>query len=142
MGVSSMKRMLGGFAAFLLVALAQEAVAQSTIIEKVTQACESETKTYCSQVRPGRGRLLSCLYAHEDKLSARCINTLYDGLAILERTVDLISYWVTQCDQDIDTYCAATEMGAGRIARCLLDNKADLSERCTSAIDEVGVSVK
>lgn len=90
----------------------------------------------------GRGRLLSCLYAHEDKLSAHCINTLYDGLAMLERAVDSISYWVTQCDQDIDKYCAATEMGQGRIARCLLDNEASLSERCTSAIDEVGVTVE
>jgi hypothetical protein len=134
--------MLGGLVAVLVVALAHEAIAQSTIIEKVMKTCESETQTYCSQVTPGRGRLLSCLYAHEDKLSAQCINTLYDGLAILERTVDLISYWVTQCDQDIDTFCAATEMGAGRIAKCLLDNKSDLSERCTSAIDEVGVTVE
>ena len=137
-----MRRLLGGFAAVLLVVFSQEAIAQSTIVEKVTKACENETKSYCSQVTPGRGRLLSCLYAHEDKLSAQCINTLYDGLAMLERAVDSISYWVTQCDQDIDTFCAATEMGAGRIARCLLDNKADLSERCTSAIDEVGVSVE
>ncbi len=137
-----MRRILGGFVAVLLMVLAQEAMAQSTIVEKVTKACENETKSYCNQVTPGRGRLLSCLYAHEDKLSAQCINTLYDGLAMLERAVDLISYWVTQCDQDIDTYCAATEMGAGRIARCLLDNKADLSERCTSAIDEVGVTVE
>ncbi len=136
-----MRCILGGFVAVLLVALAQEAMAQSTIVEKVTKACGSEVQSYCSQVTPGRGRLLSCLYAHEDKLSAQCINTLYDGLAMLERAVDLISYWVTQCDQDIDAYCAATEMGAGRIARCLLDQKANLSERCTSAIDEVGVTV-
>ncbi len=136
-----MRRILGGFVAVLLVALAQEAMAQSTIVEKVTKACENETKSYCNQVTPGRGRLLSCLYAHEDKLSAQCINTLYDGLAMLERAVDLISYWVTQCDRDIDTYCAATEMGAGRIARCLLDQKPNLSERCTSAMDEVGVTV-
>ncbi len=137
-----MRRILGGFVAVLLVALAQEAMAQSTIVEKVTKACENETKSYCNQVTPGRGRLLSCLYAHEDKLSAQCINTLYDGLAMLERAVDLISYWVTQCDQDIDTYCRDTEMGEGRIAKCLLDHKANLNERCTSAIDEVGVSVE
>jgi hypothetical protein len=137
-----MRRIFGAFVAVLLVALAQEAIAQSTIVQKVTKSCGSEVQTYCSQVTPGRGRLLSCLYAHEDKLSAQCINTLYDGLAMLERAVDSISYWVTQCDQDIDTYCAATEMGEGRIARCLLNHKADLSERCTSAIDEVGVTVE
>ena len=137
-----MRRMLGGLVAVLVVALAHEAIAQSTIIEKVMKTCESETQTYCSQVTPGRGRLLSCLYAHEDKLSAQCINTLYDGLAMLEQAVDFITYWVTQCDQDIDTYCGSTEMGEGRIAKCLLDNKADLSERCTSAIDEVGMTVE
>ncbi len=137
-----MRRMLGGLVAVLLVALTQGAMAQSAIVERVTKACESETKAYCSQVTPGRGRLLSCLYAHEDKISAECIYALYDALAILERTLDSISYWVTQCDRDIDTHCGATEMGEGRIARCLLDKKADLSERCRSAIDEVGVSVQ
>lgn len=133
---------MGGVSVALLLAFAQGAAAQSDIIARVTAACESETKTYCSQVTPGRGRLLSCLYAHDDKLSDQCINTLYDGLALLERAVDTISYWVTQCDQDIDKFCTETEMGAGRIARCLLDNKSDLSERCTSAIDEVGVTVE
>jgi len=137
-----MRLILGGIGAALLLVLAHEVVAQSNIVARVTEACESETKTYCSQVTPGRGRLLSCLYAHEDKLSDQCINTLYDGLAMLERAVDTISYWVTQCDQDIDKFCTETEMGAGRIARCLLDNKSDLSERCTSAIDEVGVTVE
>lgn len=137
-----MRRILGGLVVVLLVILQQQAMAQSTIVERVTKACESEVQTYCSQVTPGRGRLLSCLYAHEDKISANCINTLYDGLAMLERAVDLISYWVTQCDQDIDKFCATTEMGQGRIARCLLDNKASLSERCTSAIDEVGMTVE
>ena len=136
-----MRLIWGGICAALLLALAQGAAAQSNIVERVTAACESETKSYCSQVAPGRGRLLSCLYAHDDKLSDQCINTLYDGLALLERAVDTISYWVTQCDQDIDKFCATTEMGEGRIARCLLSNKSELSERCTSAIDEVGVSV-
>ena len=137
-----MRLILGAIGTAFLLALAHEAVAQSNIVARVTEACDSETKTYCSQVTPGRGRLLSCLYAHEDKLSAQCINPLYDGLALLERAVDTISYWVTQCDQDIDKFCATTEMGTGRIAKCLLDKKADLSERCTSAIDEVGVSVE
>ena len=133
---------LGSFVIVLLVVLSQEAVAQSNIVERVTEACAKETKNYCNQVTPGRGRMLSCLYAHEDKLSAQCINTLYDGLALLERAIDEITYWVTQCDQDIDNFCAETEMGAGRIARCLLDNKAKLSERCTSAIDEAGMTVE
>jgi hypothetical protein len=137
-----MRLILRAIATIFLLALAHEAVAQSNIVARVVEACDSETKTYCNQVTPGRGRLLSCLYAHEDKLSAQCINTLYDGLALLERAIDEISYWVTQCDQDIDEYCAATEMGAGRIARCLLDNKPQLSERCTSAIDEVGMTVE
>jgi hypothetical protein len=137
-----MRLIWGSIGAAFLLALAQGAAAQSTIVARVTEACESETKSYCSQVTPGRGRLLSCLYAHDDKLSDQCINTLYDGLALLERAVDTISYWVTQCDQDIDKFCATTEMGAGRIARCLLHNKSDLSERCTSAIDEVGVTVE
>jgi hypothetical protein len=33
-------------------------------------------------------------------------------------------------------------LGEGRIAKCLLEKKADLSEPCVGAIDETGMTVK
>jgi hypothetical protein len=62
---------------------------------------------------PGEGRSLSCFYAHDDKLSVQCINTLYDGMATLERAVETISYVASQCRNDIDTLCGQTVPGEG-----------------------------
>ena len=132
---------------FLKVAVAlcffagsQAALAQGSVVEMVTQACEKEIDTYCSQVTPGEGRLLSCFYAHEDKLSVQCVNALYDGMATLERAVEAISYVASQCRDDIDTHCGETIPGEGRVIRCLLAKKADVSKACSGAIDEVGLS--
>jgi hypothetical protein len=137
-----MKRVIGVMAFVLMFAMAPSAFAQSSVVEKVTQACQAEIQTYCRQVTPGQGRMLSCFYAHEDKLSVQCINALYDGMATLERTVEAISYVASQCRADIDTHCGATVPGEGRIAKCLLEKKADLSEPCVGAIDETGMTVK
>ncbi len=106
------------------------------------QACEKEIDAYCSQVTPGDGRLLSCFYAHEDKLSIQCVNALYDGMAALERAVDAISYVANQCRDDIDTHCGETIPGEGRVLKCLLAKKADVSDTCSGAIDEVGLQEK
>jgi len=137
-----MRIMLGlSFALFAIVG-AQNAMAQESVVEMVTKACENEIDSYCSQVSPGEGRLLSCFYAHEDKLSVQCINALYDGMQTLERAVEAISYVAAQCRDDIDTHCGETVPGEGRIAECLLGKKAELSAPCSSAIDEVGLEKK
>jgi hypothetical protein len=134
-----MKTVLSLFAALTIFAQAGQAVAQSSVVEDVVAACEAEIVTYCSQVTPGNGRLLSCFRAHEDKLSVRCINGLYDGMQMLERIIETISYVANQCSEDIDAHCGATVPGEGRIAVCLLDKKPQLTTRCRGAIDEVGL---
>ena len=128
--------------ALSLLAGAQIAMAQGTVVEMVTKACQKEIESYCSQVTPGEGRLLSCFYAHEDKLSVQCINALYDGMATLERAVEAISYVASQCRDDIDTLCGETVPGEGRVAECLVEKKAEVSPICATAIDEVGLAKK
>ncbi len=123
-------------------ALAQEpATAQEDPIQNAIDACTPEIEAYCSQVTPGGGRLLACFYAHEDKLSGRCNWALYEGAAALEQFASAVTHVANACWDDIVEHCADVEMGEGRVASCLLENKADVSDGCREAIDYVGIEV-
>jgi hypothetical protein len=100
----------------------------------VTQACETELGTYCSQVIPGQSRLLACLYSHGDKLSGQCETALYQAASVLDRAIGTVAYLADQCRADIDSKCASVPSGQGRIAECLASHKASLSPSCSQAI--------
>lgn len=120
-------------------ALAEEG--DQDIIGNVMTACEPEINAYCSQVTPGEGRLLACFYAFEDKLSGRCEYALYEAAAQLEQFAAAVTHLAVECMDDIETYCARVELGEGRVATCLLDHKAEVSQACRQAIDDVGLEV-
>ena len=132
--------------AFCLVvtsfSLAAPASAVESVIESVATGCEEELTAYCSNVTPGEGRILACMYAHEDKLSGKCEFALYDAAAQLERFVGALTYVANECSEDLDTHCAAVEIGEGRLAECLLDNKSKLHERCAAAIEATDMKVE
>ena len=121
--------------AFSMPALAKE---DAGLIESVKNGCQKEIGTYCQGITPGEGRVLSCLYANDDKLSARCEYALYDAAAQLERVVAAMSYVNSECDQEMQTHCAATKPGEGRLLQCLKKNDKQLGERCKEALQDVG----
>ncbi len=108
------------------------------VVGSVIEGCKKELKAYCGDVTIGEGRVLACLYAHNDKLSGRCEYALYDAAAQLDRFVSALSYVVNECEDDLEEYCAYVEAGEGRLAECLLvKNKDKISKRCTQAIKDV-----
>ena len=109
------------------------------LVETVANGCKIEIEKYCSQVTPGQGRILACLYAHEDKLSAKCEYALYDAAAQLERAVAALSYVANECNADLDKYCESIEPGKGRLLECLDKHDKQVSKRCKQAIKEVGL---
>ena len=104
-------------------------------------ACKTEIDSYCSQVTPGEGRLLACFYAHGDKISGRCEWGLYKAAADLEEFVAALAHVASQCEKDLIERCGEVEMGEGRVAKCLLKHKAELTEACREAIDDVGLEL-
>lgn len=122
-------------AVFMLVSNANAA---EDIIESVAKGCEKELTSYCSNVTPGEGRVLACLYAHNDKLSGQCEYALYDAAVQLERFVAALSYLANECDADLEKFCSAVEAGEGRLLQCLDDNSKKISARCTQALKDVG----
>ena len=124
--------------AALLAAFAAPVAAQD-IVTTVEQGCATEIQNYCSQVSPGEGRLLACFYAHEDKLSGQCQWALYEGAAQLEMFAAAVTHVATECWDDLEKYCAEVEMGEGRVGACLLEHKAEVTDACKQAIDDVGL---
>ena len=134
-----MKRIIVGlFCLFSLLVLTGNAGAIESLIKSVATGCEKELKSYCSKVTPGEGRILACLYAHNDKISGRCEYALYDAAAQLERFVAALSYVVNECEDDLQKYCGSVRTGEGRLAECLLvKNKDKISKRCNQAMKDV-----
>src|SRR5512139_1603333 len=114
-------------------------MAQQSLLETVANGCKSEIEKYCSNVTPGEGRVLACLYAYEDKLSGRCEYALYDAASRLERAVAALSYAVNECSSDLKQYCAGVAAGEGRLLECLQKNDDKVSKRCKQARKDVGL---
>jgi Cysteine rich repeat len=108
-------------------------------VETVMEGCKKEFETYCKEVTPGEGRLLACLYAYEDKLSARCEYSLYDAAAQLDRAIAALSYVANECKDDLKAYCSSIQPGEGRLASCMDRNEKKLSGRCKQALKDVGI---
>ena len=136
-----MKRNLLLVALAVLLLSASGAWAQDEIIDNVLAACEPEITAYCSQVTLGEGRLLACFYAHEDKLSGRCQWALYEGAAQLEQFAAAVTHLAVECHDDLLEYCGEVELGEGRVGTCLVEHKADVTDACRQAIDDVGLEI-
>jgi hypothetical protein len=119
-----------------LFAVPGAAFAQDEAVSAVETGCLEETEKYCSQVTLGEGRLLACFYAHEDKLSSGCVNALYDAVEILNAEINALTEVAETCTHDIDKFCANTEIGDGRVAKCLGYHSEELSEACSTSIDK------
>ena len=115
------------------------AAMQGQLAAQVQEGCSTELTQYCTEVTPGEGRLLACLYAYGDKLSGQCELALYDAAGRLERAIDAIVYLASECRAELETHCADVEVGEGRVAQCLKDHASELSPGCDQALTNVGV---
>lgn len=113
--------------------------AEEGFIEAPLSACRPEIQTYCSQVTPREGRLLACLYAHEDKLSPGCSHVLYRSATALEQAIAAFHSVATACEIDIANICTDTTPGTGGVLECLLGHPQCTRDECSRALDDVGL---
>lgn len=113
--------------------------AQQDLVDTVADGCKMEIEKYCGQVTPGQGRILACLFAHGDKLSAKCEYALYDAAVQLERAVAALTYVANECDADLEKYCQSIAPGEGRLLECLEKHEKQVSGRCKQALKDVGL---
>ncbi len=115
-----------------------EAAAEK-IVRTVADGCKAEIETYCKNVMAGEGRVLACLYAYEDKLSARCEYALYDAAAQLQHAVTTLTYVANECRDDLEKFCSDIRPGQGRLLQCIDKNDAKVSQRCKQALKDAGL---
>jgi hypothetical protein len=129
----------------VLAAVASPALAESEMAKKVyatgeaawskaQQACSDDVRKYCENVTPGEGRTVLCMLAHEDKISDKCVNTLFDLAENFRLTVSNVVRAAEVCQGEVGKVCAKVEPGEGRIAQCLRENQAKLSSSCNAEL--------
>lgn len=95
-----------------------------------TSACLPDLKKLCAKVKPGDGRLVECLHAHEAKLTPACKK----AHAAHYRKMEMAPEAKARCAQDAENFCSDVTPGTGRLARCLKDNLSELSKPCTKVV--------
>ena len=106
-------------------------------ITKLEAACARDIKKFCKDVTPGEGRMIYCMQAHEDKISPKCAYELGETAGSVQATSDLLKDGVIACKAEISGVCGKIQPGQGRVAACLIANKATASKDCIDAIQKV-----
>ena len=123
----------------ILAAFVPAGIAQAKDpVQDALRGCAKELKTHCSTVKPGGGRLVACMKAHEDKLSNQCIYALNRANYRLQSFALALKYVVLQCKADAVKYCPNVELGEGRVLDCLAKNKGKIGKDCDTALKDVG----
>jgi len=108
------------------------------LVEAAVEDCRKDIETYCQNIRPGEGRLLTCLYAHKDQLTLGCAYDLTNASAELQQAIEAFVYVSRECKDDLAAYCGLGRPGEGRLLDCL-NKQRGLSERCSQALNAAGL---
>ncbi len=96
-----------------------------TYINKNSGPCADDVRRYCRDVKPGAGRIWSCLKGYETDLSPRCRT-----FRVEQR--EKMREFHAACRTDVSRYCGGVPAGKGNIIACLRTKKANLSQSCMS----------
>ena len=101
------------------------------------KACLPDMDKFCSTVNIGEGRMLACLYAHEDQITEDCDTAMSDTADVLDSFMFNLTTALGQCAEDIDKVCGGVEFGNGRMLSCLKQNSSKVSADCQKAADRL-----
>ncbi len=90
---------------------------------ETVRPCKEDVDKFCKGIRPGHGRMLSCLKSHESEVSAAC----RDHIAEMREKV---KGFMKDCRDDHRKFCKGIRPGHGRIAACLKSHEGELAEAC------------
>ena len=115
-------------AAFFLIVFLLSAWTNGPVFAEEERPCAEDIANFCKDVRPGGGRIITCLRKHEVELSSLCKDKLQETQKRLDEAK-------RACTNDIEKFCKGVEPGEGRIARCLEKHVPELSPACAGEMD-------
>jgi len=101
------------------------------------ESCSTDIAQLCSKVSPGNGRVISCLYAHEDSVTEACDAATADLGDLIDGFFSGIREAYATCSPDIEKHCSDVKMGQGRLVSCLASNQATLGKDCGDIVSKL-----
>jgi hypothetical protein len=125
-----MSRTTPTLAVLVLILFLLSAWTTGPIFAEEARPCAEDIANFCKDVKPGGGRIITCLKNREGELSSLCKNKLQE----IQKRLDEAK---RTCTNDIEKFCKSVEPGEGRIARCLEEHTPELSPACAEKMDWV-----
>jgi hypothetical protein len=85
--------------------------------------CKADVEKFCKGIKPGQGRIWSCMKSHEADLSQAC----RDHMA---KKRENMKEFMSSCKADVKKLCKDVPRGQGRVIGCLKGKMNELSESC------------
>ena len=133
-----MRILIGVTFALCLAAAPQPVRAQDDTAQwaKYIQShCGKELKTHCGGITKGQGRILACLYAREDKLSAKCGNAVMNSVERLGVALGALANVIRVCEPDTRRLCNGVVAGNGNLVGCLATARPSVSSQGKATLD-------
>jgi hypothetical protein len=108
-------------------------------IQTLEKSCGKDMRKFCRNVTPGQGRILFCMQAYEDKISARCAFDLREAETNIQTVAAQLQQTTEACADDIAKLCGKIQPGQGRISACLASQSASVSPGCAAAVGKLQV---
>ena len=100
---------------------------QAAIAFAAERPCRADIEKFCSDVKPGGGRMVECLRQHQSALSPEC---KAHGKEMRERVQETHE----ACEGDIAKYCGDVRPGEGHVVTCLRNHERDISADCRASM--------
>ncbi len=118
--------------AALLLALAALAGGLAAVpgSARAEDACLSDAKRLCPDVKPGSGRIYYCVKSNWNQLSEGC-------QALLNWAQQRANEVTLDCQADAFSWCGNVPAGKGRLFSCLAGHRDQISDTCKKALAAV-----
>src|SRR5262245_43478623 len=97
-------------------------------------ACAQDISKHCSNVPHDSAELVMCLEMHASELLPECKKALEERRSSSDvrrsRRNPKVVAWAAPCMEDVQKLCNGIPAGRGRVAECLTQHQAQLSDGC------------